>query len=216
MSGAAPKGERIHFRWEVTYVDLNTLLFIFFLMLYAQEFSGRTPGQAQIATKALAAVEKAFGGGMSPEAKARAEVREKEAALAGRLQAGIGSRGRVIVTPYRITVSLPADGLFAPGAAEPTHEAASLFADLARQIAEIPEDRIVLEAAAAGPPARPGPGRRDGLDLAAFRAIRVLEIFSAAPGLGPGRLIPAGRRARAPKPGLPPAPDSLDIHLVRH
>lgn len=198
-------------------MDLTTLLFIFFLMLYTQEKRAQSAGEERRTAEALSAVQKAFGGSAPRKALQRAEARDREAAMARALREGIPLPDGVRLAPERITISLPSQVLFRPGSPELDPKGSDLLRDVARQIASLADEEIIIEGRAAGEPARPAPGLDDSLDLASFRALRVLEVFAAIPGMDPGRLMAVGKPWAPPAPGLEAAGsgDRLDIHILR-
>lgn len=172
-------------RWMVSYADLVTLLFAFFLVLYA--VSRLDPG-------ALAGFARSVQRGF------RADDALDPPAPAGRsaddaLRAQLASAGLGGIVPLRadergITLTLPSDAFFYAGTATLQPDAQPLLTEVGGFLATL-EGTIVVEGHTDGQPTG-STVHASAWELSAARAARVVRHLAEACGLEPARLSAVG------------------------
>jgi chemotaxis protein MotB len=200
-------------RWMVSYADLVTLLFAFFVVLYA--VSRVDPQALDRFTRSM---QRAFqagvqrGAGAPAAADASAAVRERLAA------AGLGA-----VIPTRedergIALTLPADAFFHAGTATLRLETVALLEEVGRFLATL-EGMIVVEGHGDDQPTG-STLYATAWELSAARAARVVRHLAETCALDAARLSAVGLGASRPaRTGIDAADEAanrrLEIVVVR-
>lgn len=199
MSGRRPVAAPSHERWLVSYADFITLLFAFFVVMFAASQADRNK-----ARRASAAVEAAFDGprnesksksaagpgvgerelthsSLEPALKLLAKELESEIA-AGKMQVRMEARGLV--------VSLSQSAFFPSGedAVEPSTYGS--LEKVAFAIRNLPNS-IRSEGHTDSMPIH-NPRFRSNWDLSAARAIAVMQLLRDRWGIAPGRMAVTG------------------------
>lgn len=176
-------------RWMVSYADLVTLLFVFFLVLYA--VSRLDPGALAGFARS---VQRSFQGGEPDSAPRVPDAR-------GALRERLASSGLGGVLPTRedergIALTLPSDAFFHSGTATLRPESLALLEEVGRFLATL-EGTLIVE------------GHTDDLptgsslyatpwELSAARAARVVRHMAETCGLEPARLSAVGLGSSRP------------------
>jgi chemotaxis protein MotB len=200
-------GPENHERWLISYADFITLLFAFFVVMYA--ISSVNEGKYQVFSSALVS---AFGGGPPPpsatlqqalpipnvQQRRRQEALKRERETMSKLAQGLRStmaplvkEGRLRVTQNSrgVTVEINASELFDPGEAKLTPEAEEVLGSLAEILRKDPH-AVQVEGHTDTTPIS-NPQFPSNWELSAVRAASVVRLFirNGVPG---GRLSAIG------------------------
>jgi chemotaxis protein MotB len=206
-----------HERWLISYADFITLLFAFFVVMYA--ISVVNEGKYRVFSDSVgdafgrsvppaapnsAAIDEPFAPIASLAAKRRQEVlrreRERLAVLAKRLASTLGPlvrSGKVNIRQNGrgVTIDINASALFAPGDATVTREARPVLHAVAQLLRDDPHDVQVEGHTDSAPIANalfPS-----NWELSAARASTVVRLFIDS-GMPAGRLTAVGHAANVP------------------
>jgi chemotaxis protein MotB len=204
-----------HERWLVSYADFITLLFAFFVVMYA--VSAVNEGKYRVLASTLG---NAFGRSaedmpvpqvtavaLAPEVRQRTlkqqQALEEQAHMtevASNLldvMAPLAKDGKVRVTQSRrgVSIEINANVLFAPGRAELAPESLEVLRAVAEKLRREPFN---LEITGHTDPTRiSNPAFASNWELSAVRATSVVRLF-AENGIEPARLFAIGREASQP------------------
>ena len=189
-----PSTHANHERWLVSYADFITLLFAFFVVMFAASQTDRGKAQ-QVSDSVL----RALGGG-----KRRATVEQKPADLIPSLQMiseeltqEIESEQiQISMQPRGLVVSFTQAALFPSGEEVISPEAYSGLAKVAAAINKLP-NRVRLEGHTDSVPIRTS-RFRSNWELSAARSIALLDLFWERYGVARERMSIAGYADTAP------------------
>lgn len=170
-------GAANHERWMISYADFVTLLFAFFVVMFAS--SGVDKERARIVSTAVQA---AFAGGDSNDLTPSLRLLEGQLSTeihAGKIRLNLERRG-LIVTLSDSAFFQPGDDRIEPG----THET---FQKLSLALRKLPNS-VRLEGHTDSLPIH-NPRFRSNWDLSTARALSVLDLLE---DIGRGRLSAAG------------------------
>jgi chemotaxis protein MotB len=205
-----------HERWLISYADFITLLFAFFVVMYAisvvnegkyRVFSdsvGDAFGRSVPAAPNSAAIDEPFAPIASLAAKRRQEVlrreRERLALLARQLQATLGplvKSGKVSIRQNGrgVTVDINASALFAPGDATVMRDARPVLHAVAQLLKDDPHE-VQVEGHTDSAPIS-NALFASNWELSAARASTVVRLFIDS-GMPAGRLTAVGHAANVP------------------
>lgn len=210
------EGTENHERWLISYADFITLLFAFFVVMYAisvvnegkyRVFSdsvGDAFGRSAPAAPNSAAIDEPFAPIASLAAKRRHDAlrreRERLALLAKRLEVKLGpmvKSGKVSIRQNGrgVTIDINANALFAPGDATVTREARAMLHEVAQLLRDDPHD-VRVEGHTDSAPIR-NSAFPSNWELSAARASTVVRLFIDS-GMPAGRLTAIGHAANQP------------------
>jgi chemotaxis protein MotB len=192
---AAPPGRRRKIveavnreRWVISYADFVTLLFAFFVVLFAS-----SEANTDKAKRVSEAVENALSGGVNSHTHARAEadltssLRLLENQLEPEIRAGMV---RMSLQQRGLVVTLSDAGFFKPGDDTIEPRSYPAFEKLARALRKLPNP-IRLEGHTDSAPIHTA-RFRSNWDLSTARSLAVLTLLEETYAIGRGRLSAAG------------------------
>ncbi len=182
--------------WAVTYGDLMSYLMIFFLIMFSMglgKVGGSTNATRQY-MEAMLKIQKVFGGASTSEAYQKLLQRGSEESLANEIRKNLGQgalakEAQVVINDQMIRLTLPSGILFGTGSADLTPQAKSVIAQVAKELAHIPNS-IVVEGHADNVPIH-NRLYSSNWELSMARAYSVI-IFFQAQGIAPERLAGIG------------------------
>lgn len=199
-------------RWLVSYADFITLMFAFFVVLYA--ISQVNEGKYRVLSDALvnafhdarqSAARPELRGGRRGDAVIDLPIRQPDELLRRHAEARLkaiaedmrnaleplvrAGQVRVSETPRGVAVDISASLLFAPGRAELSEQAQRILANVAQVLTRSP-NLVEVEGHTDNVPIA-NSQYPSNWELSAARASRVVRLFSAA-GVSPGRMVAVG------------------------
>lgn len=191
--------------WLVSYADMMTLLFGFFVLMYS--FSRVDKEKFEIVSKDLV---KYFGGQVRNDAGAPEGVK----AIRDKLMTGVGSvedssEFKVEIKGDALVFTIGSDLLFAPGSARPNEKAVAVFNKVYESIKDKPIELLEVEGHTDGDPISTVtfPSNWELSTGRASSVVRVFENLGVAPdhlkaaGYGPSRpVVPEKNEKGEPVP----------------
>ncbi len=165
-------------RWMISYLDVLTILLIFFVALAAQNFQRPQPALAAAPVPAPAPV-------VIPAPKVEPVAEPQETLL--RAQQQLADHGLDMrMEPRGLVISLPQAILFASGDDRVTSDALPIVSRIADVLRDIPNEVTLIGHA----DAIPIHNRyfKNNWDLSAARGLRLLELLSRKYGIAEARL----------------------------
>jgi len=182
--------------WAVTYGDLMSYLMIFFLIMFSMglgKVGGSTNATRQY-MEAMMKIQKVFGGASNSEMYQRVLQRGNEESLANEIRKNLGQsvlskETQVTINEQMIRLTLASGVLFGSGSAVLTPQAKSVLAQVAKELAHIPNN-IVVEGHTDNVPIH-SQRYNSNWELSMARAYTVIVFFQAQ-GITPQRLAGIG------------------------
>ncbi|HVA65339.1 MAG TPA: OmpA family protein [Elusimicrobiota bacterium] len=182
--------------WAVTYGDLMSYLMIFFLIMFSMglgKVGGSTNATRQY-MEAMMKIQKVFGGASNSEMYQRVLQRGNEESVANEIRKSLGQsvlskETQVVINDQMIRLTLASGVLFGSGSAVLTSQAKSALAQVAKELARIPND-IVVEGHTDNVPIH-SQRYNSNWELSMARAYTVIVFFQAQ-GITPKRLAGIG------------------------
>jgi len=200
-----------HERWLVSYADFITLLFAFFVVMFASSQvnkkkvahiaaafesyikDGRVRQEGvQAAAGTRDGLAKDGAAALSPEEISRLELEPVKSTLEQQLQTEIGE-GKLSVSlePRGLVLSLRESALFPPGSDQFSADAVPILAKIAKSLQTLPSRPIRLEGHTDNLPIHTSQFRSNW-ELSAARATAVLELLTHKFEIRPDHLAVAG------------------------
>ncbi len=206
--------------WELVYINLMTLLMIFFMVLYAMEAAGQTAGMEAKYEQMIGALEEMFGGDGNVKRVARAERRDTERRVAKDLEDAAPAGARIEVSRRKIKITLPNPVLFGSGSAQLRKDSLKGLVKLAKRLKTLSKNAIVIEGHTDDIPLIPGSAFKDNFELSAHRALGILHFLADNGGLDPAQLTPVGFGEFRPESPNTSAENRaknrrIEIHIIR-
>lgn len=206
--------------WELVYVNLMTLLMVFFLVLYVQQRIGEITGMAAQYERSVAELQQVFGGFPDPDRVEAAVTADLERRIAAELlRLGEGTTA-VEVDPAEIRLTFPTPLLFESGSADIRAAFLPKLARVAALLRELPRNAVVVEGHTDDQLLLPGSRFRSNFELSSYRALSLVHFLIDREGLDPARLTPVGYGEH--RPAAPNTSDEnraknrrIEIHILR-
>ncbi|MFH2203401.1 MAG: flagellar motor protein MotB [Elusimicrobiota bacterium] len=206
--------------WQIIYVNLMTLLMIFFMVIYSMESVGQATGRETDYERVIGVIQGMFGGESNVLRVSRAERRDKEKRLVEDLKSLDSAAAEVEVTREKIKVTMPSPVLFDSGSADLRPESVKVLGGLASRLRSLEGNRIVIEGHTDDKPLLPGSAFKDNFELSARRALGILYFLTEQGGMPPASLTPVGYgefRPAAPNTSAANRAKNrrIEIHIIR-
>ncbi|GAB7080047.1 OmpA/MotB family protein [Megalodesulfovibrio paquesii] len=192
--------------WIVTYADLFTLLFAFFVLLFAMSTL-----DVQRFTDSFTSVRRALGKNESGVFTTKVQSEEGAILETVMLQKQIMAQQRQVFSEIRtflnrkgveglvssvfdeghITLRMPSDVMFAPGSAEISAEGRKVIAEMRDIFIQHVDQTINIKGFTDDVPPAPGGRFQDNWELSSMRAVNVLRILLEQ-GVEPKRMTATG------------------------